>query len=235
MKRFSKTAALLLVLCLLLPSQGLSELKRGDRGDQVYQIQQILHESGLLDDEPDGVFGKRTEKAVKAFQERCGYEPNGILDDMQINHITGENGDPTRWFYTDGAGADGRGVEPYCYAETKSDGYSYKTTTTYCEAHSWIVAPAEASLMNGDAQDGAAMYEEAVLALYNELLAQSADDETYAEIDTAFAAFGQMVDEQMMMLEKLYGAYDMQLFQQKRAELLRSQLVFLCEIVNREE
>ena len=47
--------------------------KKGDRGEMVKQIQRALH---LL---PDGIFGKITEEAVRAFQSENGLKVDGIV------------------------------------------------------------------------------------------------------------------------------------------------------------
>ncbi|MBR6187285.1 MAG: peptidoglycan-binding protein [Clostridia bacterium] len=75
--------ALLLVL-LLLPVFASAELKRGDRGEEVKELQQILIELGFLEDKADGIFGKKTEKAVKALQEYWGVNTTGRLDDDDL-------------------------------------------------------------------------------------------------------------------------------------------------------
>ena len=43
-------------------------LKKGMRGDDVLQVQQLLHNLGYLTATPDGIFGAQTEAAVNAFQ-----------------------------------------------------------------------------------------------------------------------------------------------------------------------
>ena len=47
--------------------------KKGDKGEIVKQIQRALH---LL---PDGIFGKITEEAVRAFQSENGLKVDGIV------------------------------------------------------------------------------------------------------------------------------------------------------------
>lgn len=235
MKRLQKTLMLLSVFCLLMSSMASAELRRGDSGDLVHQIQQVLKDGGFLADEPDGVFGKRTEQAVIAFQQTYDYEANGVLDDEQINYLLRDPSDLPDEFYTDGAGADGRGVESYCYSETRSTGYSYETKTTYCEEHSWIVATADAILNNGEAKEAADMYEEEVMRLYTEMWQRLPNDDAGDYIKTAISSFNHMISGQIELLELWYASDEPQLFQQKRAELMRTQMIFLCGIVNIED
>lgn len=56
------------------------DLKRGDSGDSVRELQNRLHLHNLLkSSEIDGQFGPKTEAAVKAFQLRRGLRPDGIV------------------------------------------------------------------------------------------------------------------------------------------------------------
>ena len=48
-------------------------LRRGSRGGAVREVQAIVGAK------PDGIFGPRTEAAVKAFQRRRGLTPDGIV------------------------------------------------------------------------------------------------------------------------------------------------------------
>jgi len=55
-------------------------LKRGMSGDDVSGLQKILVGAGLLAPaDVDGVFGPKTEAAVKTFQQQLGVEADGIV------------------------------------------------------------------------------------------------------------------------------------------------------------
>jgi len=53
-------------------------LKQGAKGQAVKDLQEALKALGLKPGAIDGVFGKQTEDAVKAFQSRVGIEADGI-------------------------------------------------------------------------------------------------------------------------------------------------------------
>lgn len=55
------------------------ELARGVEGDDVEALQRLLVEEGHLAGEPDGDFGPRTERAVKAWQKAQGKEQTGTV------------------------------------------------------------------------------------------------------------------------------------------------------------
>ena len=79
--------SILLVLMLLLPACALAELRRGDSGEEVRALQQMLWETGFIFEEPDGVFGKNTEEAVKWFQEYALLEQTGVVDDRTLDSL----------------------------------------------------------------------------------------------------------------------------------------------------
>ena len=54
-------------------------LHSGDRGPQVRTLQEALAALGLFRPKPDGVFGKKTTRGVKAFQKQAGLEPDGVI------------------------------------------------------------------------------------------------------------------------------------------------------------
>ena len=58
------------------------EIKSGDRGDPVKDVQNILIALGFLSSVPDGVFGPKTEQAVIEYQKAVGIEPSGIIDNL---------------------------------------------------------------------------------------------------------------------------------------------------------
>ena len=48
------------------------------RGEDVRELQQALKDAGYEPGQIDGVFGKKTERAVKRFQKDCGLKADGI-------------------------------------------------------------------------------------------------------------------------------------------------------------
>jgi len=56
-------------------------LKKGSKGQAVKDLQEALKEAGITPGPGaiDGIFGKQTELAVKAFQTVFGLEPDGIV------------------------------------------------------------------------------------------------------------------------------------------------------------
>ena len=55
-------------------------MRRNDRGENVYEMQQLLVDQGYLNiGGADGIFGGGTEKAVMQFQQDQGMEPDGVV------------------------------------------------------------------------------------------------------------------------------------------------------------
>ena len=55
-------------------------LQKGDEGNNVKALQEALIELGYLNGAADGKFGKGTEEAVIAFQQKNNYPATGIMD-----------------------------------------------------------------------------------------------------------------------------------------------------------
>lgn len=77
-KRNLKFIALLMSFILLLQPQVYALSKRGSTGSEVRQIQQRLIQWGYLSGTADGIYGAKTEAAVKRFQRNNGLTPDGI-------------------------------------------------------------------------------------------------------------------------------------------------------------
>jgi N-acetylmuramoyl-L-alanine amidase len=63
-------------------------LRLGDRGEDVKALQRRLIETGWLDDVADGIFGPKTEAAVKAFQTYKKLTVDGIAGPQTLNART---------------------------------------------------------------------------------------------------------------------------------------------------
>lgn len=62
-------------------------LKKGSKGDAVRQLQEALKALGFDPGGIDGVFGARTEAAVKEFQHSVGITADGICGEVTWNFI----------------------------------------------------------------------------------------------------------------------------------------------------
>lgn len=55
------------------------DLHSGARGDDVTQLQELLAATGHFAGAPDGVFGRSTERAVRAWQQDLGLAADGVV------------------------------------------------------------------------------------------------------------------------------------------------------------
>jgi peptidoglycan hydrolase-like protein with peptidoglycan-binding domain len=56
----------------------MSNMSRGSQGPHVAELQNVLNQAGFDLDE-DGIFGRRTEAAVRHFQTDQGLDVDGIV------------------------------------------------------------------------------------------------------------------------------------------------------------
>ena len=63
------------------------QLKKGDTGPAVTQLQTALAKQGLYIYRVDGDFGQKTEDALKAYQSKLGVKPDGILGDWVASKL----------------------------------------------------------------------------------------------------------------------------------------------------
>ena len=63
-------------------------IKLGDTGDDVKRIQRVFARNKVLGlDDVDGLFGPRTEQAVKDFQQSNGLVADGIVGPITWSHV----------------------------------------------------------------------------------------------------------------------------------------------------
>lgn len=69
-------------------------LKQGSRGDEVKELQSILDDLGFNPGPIDGIFGPKTESAVKKFQESQGLVIDGIVGPKTWSKLDPEGHNP---------------------------------------------------------------------------------------------------------------------------------------------
>ena len=211
MKKTIRRMASLLLCVMLMVTAASAELKRGDKGGEVSELQQLLFETGWLFELPDGAFGKRTEAAVKQFEEYAGLPVDGIADDEMIialaeslERLNNENGVVSGYFgrnvvgYFTGSPDDGEPWEepaPVCaqYCSQRTDEYGY-SATDFCWKHHALWQETHYMLESLDiraAQEASAMWHAEVNALYDQwaqLLPEEERDGIVANRATFFAS-----------------------------------------------
>ena len=72
-------------------------LTKGDKSDEVLELQNRLYVLGFLLDDRDGAFGSKTQTAVKLFQQAAGLEATGIADDATQQRLYAEDAPRTEY------------------------------------------------------------------------------------------------------------------------------------------
>jgi len=69
------------------PAVNYNTLSKGDKSDEVVEMQTRLAELGYLSDAPDGAYGSKTQTAVKIFQQMAGLPVTGIADNETLTAL----------------------------------------------------------------------------------------------------------------------------------------------------
>ena len=80
-------ALAMLFLAICLCGTACADLKKGNKGDEVKDLQQKLIDLGLMTGTADGAFGKKTETAVKKLQKYWGMKQTGRVDDEFLMEV----------------------------------------------------------------------------------------------------------------------------------------------------
>lgn len=67
-------------------------LKNGSKGDDVKELQELLLAAGHELGKADGIFGAKTEEAVRAFQRASGLDVDGIAGRLTLAALTALDG-----------------------------------------------------------------------------------------------------------------------------------------------
>lgn len=209
MKRY---LCILLLICLL-PISALADVQRGDSGEEVYEIQRLLFETGFLFEEPDGKFGKNTQSAVEWFQHTWNLPVTGIVtEEDRLAMYDCWNS----LFYPDGTPIDGElpddqlepqplspdieGDYPVCcirYAEEDGDEH-----IEYCGLHAAIAQSGDLAKLTGTEPEipGSQQWEEAIRDLYEKWRSASAEEDR-AMIAASQATFFLWINQQRVTLQ----------------------------------
>ncbi|MDO4867786.1 MAG: peptidoglycan-binding protein [Clostridia bacterium] len=79
------------------PQTTYTTLSRGDKSDEVLEMQNRLYMLGFLLDDRDGAFGSKTQTAVKLFQQAAGLEPTGIADNETLTILYSDDAPRTEY------------------------------------------------------------------------------------------------------------------------------------------
>ena len=238
----SRLIAGVLSLSLVLMAGGMSmtaqaELKPGDTGDAVRELQTLLAQDGWFFYEPDGEFGQNTEQAVKIYQRQSGLEVTGIADDTMIQMLRESVGavqpDQAAPAAADeGTGGNtGTGHTDHCVIEMK-DGVMQ---ITYCEDHYKDYLESE-KLLTGSLesiQAATALWVEDLEEIYEKLIAE-ADEEKKLDVLAGYTAWQAYCDQERTAWTKMYPRFPA-LVEMQMEKMMRDQVTNLCAALDMAE
>ena len=229
-----------ILICLMLPISALADVQRGDQGENVYEVQRLLFETGFLFELPDGIFGRNTEAAVKWFQETWSLPVTGVVTDDDLNAMYDcwdslHNPDGT---LIDGEPLPDDQLEPQplspdidgeypacCIRYTGTDGNEY---IGYCRRHAAIAESADLANISGVQPETPVcqQWEDAISELYDEWMNLAEEDEK-AMIASSRAALFLWINQQRVTLAMQEGVDA----EANLKSILRSHCTELCAIV----
>ena len=80
-----------------VPETTYNTLSKGDKSDEVLEMQNRLYMLGFLLDDRDGAFGKNTQTAVKMFQRAANLEVTGIADNQTLQLLYSDDAPKTEY------------------------------------------------------------------------------------------------------------------------------------------
>ena len=192
--------------------------------DEVKSLQQRLTDLDFLNDKVDGLFGAKTEKAVKAFQKELGLTVDGIAWPQTINALD------TMWdaLYGDQGSEFENGP---CFLEVDEDGSQHWKT---CEVHANINQQAAeglpATATEADiANARAAAWQTDLERLYQIWLANCAPEDQPMVINHK-AMFMGYLNSQQLLWNMQYGEGSLNALDRGN-EMLMYQCCTLCSVV----
>ena len=86
----------LLVSCMqIVQAEKVQTLKKGSRGAAVKTLQTALKDLGFYNGKIDGIFGKGTRSAVKAYQRKNGLKADGVAGPKTLGKLYAKADDDT--------------------------------------------------------------------------------------------------------------------------------------------
>ena len=206
------------------------------KNDDVVELQRMLIELKFLNDKADGIFGKKTEQAVKDYQKWARFEVTGIAYPQTINAVGSSWEELTSPTAAPTAVPTAVPTEvpaeypPCCTAAVDAGG---EAQISYCELHD-AIHQAEAQMLSEAKTDAAvanawriarSMWSAELDSLY-EGWKEGASYEELPRIASDQALFLAMLNSQEGLM-KNRGA-SQQLRDEKVAALLMEQCVYVC-------
>jgi len=214
--------------------------------DGVKELQYMLIECGYLNDKMDGVFGKNTEAAVKAFQKAAGVSADGIAWPDTLDRLEREwekrqkaaaastpvpSPEPTA--APAGIQSDERFYPDFCYSWEDENG---STRFEYCRKHADLYQ-AQINLLSNPAliDYSYEMWQHEIESLYDEWI-ELLPEESRTSVAASKAFCLSMMDSQRTGMFDSYEVYPTGIFEtdaEYGMEIwMRTHAAWLCQMLN---
>ena len=200
-----------------------------NKKNEVKELQQLLTDLGFLNDKVDGIFGAKTEKAVKAFQTKYGLKQDGIAWPQTI-HTLGVAWD-VAFGEPEAPVEPGCAYPPQCTLIVLEDETEVWDT---CEVHSDIFMHAADALPEGAGEEEIlrtciAAWQTELERMYQIWLLNSLPEDQPMVI-THKTMFQGYLNSQQMLWNSRYGEGSVQALELVN-EMLMEQCYTLCSLV----
>lgn len=188
----------------------LADLRRGDRGAEVEELQRMLFEAGWLFELPDGVFGRNTEKAVKDYERYAGLTADGVADEATVKALMEDWRRLTQETEPSEAGMSGlqaHGANPFfCTSRFEAEGIC---GVAYCDTHQALCEQTNKLIGSGtqkDAQKACALWTDEISRLYEQWAAR-VDEEDRSAIASARTQYLSSIEAHRAAIDAWYGCF----------------------------
>ena len=208
--------------------------------DGVKELQLMLIDCGYLNDKMDGIFGKNTEAAVKAFQSKAGLTADGIAWPQTMEYLDKEWNQRQNYFSPDPDVISGKQeteivYSPFCYSWEDANG---TMVTQQCEKHALLWESTLSILADNYADSVLYSYYEwqlEIINLYNEW-STLVDGEARTRVDSSKAFCITLMDAQLSAMRASYDLIGSEILPADvyyGAELwMRAHAMWLCQMLS---
>ncbi len=209
--------------------------------EAVKELQTWLSECGYLNDKIDGIFGKKSEQAVKDFQEKAGIAVDGIAW-PQTKRLLEIEWQKLKGIYVEETVEEVEVIEfvatqlPACCTRIENENGAVEIV--YCAEHKVLTDAVDALFEPGDAGEDTlnaltlvrSMYQEELDLLYTKWMESSAAEDQ-ANVVGAQAMFTGLLNMQETAWNKQYGENSPEKLE-KINDMLHNQIIEICGILN---
>ena len=222
MKKLAATA-LIVALLAAIAAPALADLRRGDTGAGVRELQQLLVDCGWLNDRVDGAFGRKTEEALMNYQRSAGFTPDGVATDAVLERLRYDRAVLFGEIQPEASGEEDEFPER---CRTMASGSTVRTQ--YCIEHMEVQREAlELTAQGGEGFRAAReLWEAAVEDLYADWMA-GANGQDKLDVLAAYGAWRAAAQQQREALELLWPDAP-ESVEAQMAAFFREQAATLC-------